>query len=63
MSDLNPCMWNRAQQAALLVTVLVCTLLGMAIGMAAGEAFEPVEVTQSSNTFESPPPLRLAFDA
>lgn len=63
MSDLNPCMWNRVQQGALIVTILVCTLLGVAVGMAAGEAFEPAALTQSSNNPERHPGLRPALES
>lgn len=49
MSDLNPCMWNRTQRAALMLTVLLCMLLGAVVGMAAGEMFEPPVSVQNSD--------------
>ena len=63
MSDLNPCMWNRAQQAALIFTVLVGSVLGVAVGMAAAEAeaSDPAALIQSSDA-QYVPELRAALD-
>jgi hypothetical protein len=56
MSDLNPCMWNRAQQAALIVTVLMCSILGVAVGMAAAEAegLDPAALIQDADAQHVP---------
>ena len=63
MSDLNPCMWNRAQQAALILTVLVGSVLGVAVGMAAAEAeaSDPAALIQGSDA-QYVPELRAAID-
>ena len=62
MSDLNPCMWNRAQQAALILTVLACSVLGVAVGIAAAEAeaLDPAAMIQNSKTSHIPE-LRAAL--
>jgi hypothetical protein len=63
MSDLNPCMWNRAQQAALILTVLLCSVLGVAVGMAAAEAeaLDPAALIQDSDA-QHVPELRAALE-